>query len=227
LLVLVDDDFRDDVDVVKTLLVLSELELLLLLGFVDVDVESVLLFAEDKEDVEDLSEEAVVEDFIDDDVDVDDGFDEVVLVDESVLLLLDDDKVDVLLLLKVVLLVESEDELEVVVLLVLEVFEELVDVSFELELLALDEWREDVVLVLDVLVAVEELLFALDVVLILDVLLILDEVLMLDVLVATTEELVEDGQPPTMLGTASVPLPIATILEPQFAACAKWILKLS
>ena len=49
---------------------------------------------------------------------------------------------------------------------------------------------------------------------VLDVLLV--EVLMLDEL--ATEEVVEAVHPPMILGTASVPVPIATIFVPQFAA---------
>lgn len=125
-------------------------------------------------------------------------------------------------------MLDDNEVIVVVVLLVLELFEELDVVTFELDVLVLDERTDDVVLELDVLfeldrlvVATEEVLFEVDVVLTLDVLLILD------VLVATTEEEMEDVQPPTILGTASVPLPIATILVPQFAACAKCMLKLS
>ncbi|KUJ09000.1 uncharacterized protein LY89DRAFT_676376 [Mollisia scopiformis] len=65
------------------------------------------------------------------------------------------------------------------------------------------------------------------------VLLALELVFTLEVLVLTTEVLVdtmevdEAVQPPVILGTAFAPLPIATIFDPQFAACAIWMLKLS
>ncbi|KAE8447303.1 hypothetical protein EG329_010861 [Mollisiaceae sp. DMI_Dod_QoI] len=188
-----DEDFEDEDDV-GTLLVL----LLLLDLDDDVEVkdedfadEEVLLVVDDNFDVDESEPE----------LDLLEDVDEVVFTVDEVIFAVDDEEEEDFMLL---LVLEREELLLLLVdftELVVEIF--VVLLVFEVEtLLRPVETTDEVVftVVVDVVFAFEE------------------EEEDFDVLVDTADEVLEAVQPPTMLGTAFVPLPIGTMFVPQFAA---------